>query len=302
MFLWVSLGLLLLVFIPGLGASYGKAKSWINVGGFSLQPAEVVKLTWLIYLAAWFEKRKERVTSLANGLIPFMIYLGLIGTLIILQPDIGTLSIILLMSVVLFYIAGARIKHLLIIGLAMVIGLGILIRIVPYRLARLTTFINPEIDPQGIGYHINQALLAVGSGGWFGLGLGHSKQKFQYLPEVVGDSIFAVMAEELGFVIILALMVVFLVMFIRMLKIAGRAPDFFGYLVAVGVGVWIVGQFFVNIGAIVGLLPLTGLPLPLISYGGTALMATMAAMGIVVNISKYTSQGGRVRVGRGWRK
>ncbi|OIP55865.1 putative lipid II flippase FtsW [Candidatus Kuenenbacteria bacterium CG_4_8_14_3_um_filter_39_15] len=288
--LWFSLGLLVLVFIPGIGADYGKAKSWLNIGGFSLQPAEIVKLTFLVYLAAWLEKRKERVQTAAYGLVPFLVYLGLVGGLIILQPDIGTLFIIILMSLVVFYTAGARYKHLFYIMLAGVAGLAVLIKAAPYRLDRLSSFLDPSVDPQGIGYHINQALLAVGSGGWFGLGLGHSEQKFQYLPEVAGDSIFAVMAEELGFVLILAVIVVFLWLFVRMMKVAKNAPDMFGNLIGVGVATWLVGQFFVNVAAMLRLMPLTGVPLPLISYGGTAMMTAMAGIGIVVNISKHTQQ------------
>jgi cell division protein FtsW len=302
LFLWISLGLLVLVFMPGISASYGKARSWINIGGFSLQPAEMVKLTLLLYLAFWLERRRERVQSFAHGVLPFMIYLILVGVLIILQPDIGTLSIILLTSFVLLYLAGARLKHLAILLVGFLTALAILIKIAPYRLDRLTAFINPNFQPEGIGYQVNQALLAIGSGGWFGLGLGHSNQKFQYLPEVVGDSIFAIIAEELGFVMIVILILVFLAIFYRIVKIAKNAPDFFGYLVAMGIGTWILGQFFVNIGAMARLLPLTGLPLPLISYGGTAMATTMAALGIVVNISKYTRQTGGVSKFRGWKR
>ncbi|OGG87081.1 cell division protein FtsW [Candidatus Kuenenbacteria bacterium RIFCSPHIGHO2_02_FULL_39_13] len=286
--LWFSLGLLVLVFVPGIGADYGKAKSWLNIGGFSLQPAEIVKLTFLMYLAAWLEKRKERVQTAAYGLIPFLVYLGLVGGLIILQPDIGTLFIIILISLVVFYMAGARYKHLFYIMLAGAAGFVVLIKAASYRLDRLTSFLHPSVDPQGIGYHINQALLAVGSGGWFGLGLGHSEQKFQYLPEVAGDSIFAVIAEELGFVLILAVIVVFLWLFTRIMKVAKNAPDMYGNLIAVAVATWIVGQFFVNVAAMLRLMPLTGVPLPLISYGGTAMMTAMAGIGIVVNISRYT--------------
>lgn len=288
MLLCFSLGLLILVFIPGIRADYGQARSWVNIVGFSMQPAEIVKLTFLLYIAAWLERRRERIKSFAYGLVPFAIYLAIIAGLIIMQPDIGTLVIIVFMSLAVFFAAGARIKHIGLLVLAGLGGLGVLIWLAPYRLDRLTAFLNPSADPQGIGYHINQALLAIGSGGWFGLGLGNSRQKFQYLPEVAGDSIFAVMAEELGFVLMLALIVAFLWMFIRLIKVARGAPDNFGYLVAIGVGAWIVGQAFVNIGAMVGLLPLTGLPLPLISYGGTAMAITMAAMGIVVNISRFT--------------
>ena len=301
-FLWFSLGLLLLVFVPGLGADYSKAQSWINVGGFSLQPAEIVKLLFLLYLAAWFEKRREKIKSFSYAFLPFMVYLAVIGGLIILQPDIGTLFIIVIMSVIVFYAAGASLKHLFFIFIGGLGGLGILIRLAPYRLARLKAFLNPEAEQPGVGYHYNQAFVAIGSGGWFGLGLGYSKQKFQYLPEVAGDSIFAIMAEELGFVFMLILVVIFIWLFIRIIKTANRAPDFFGYLIAVGAGVWIVGQFFVNIGAMLGLLPMTGLPLPLISYGGTAMISSMAAMGIVVNISKFTYARRKIKKISHWKR
>jgi cell division protein FtsW len=300
--LWISLGMLLLVFIPGLGASYGKARSWINIFGFSLQPAEIVKLTFLLYLASWLDKRNDRVQTVAYGFLPFLVYLGLVGGLIILQPDIGTLSIIILMSLIVFYVAGARYKHLFYTVIGGIAGLVILIKAAPYRMARLTAFLDPSADPQGIGYHINQALLAVGSGGWLGLGLGHSKQKFQYLPEVAGDSIFAIMAEELGFLIMTILIVAFLWMFARITRIANNSPDLFGKFVAIGIATWIVGQFFVNVGAMLGLMPLTGLPLPLISYGGTAMISTMAAMGIVVNISKFVRQERVITKPKKWKK
>jgi len=285
-----SIGLLVLVFIPGLGATYGKAKSWINIFGFSLQPSEIVKLTFLLYLTAWLAKRKEQLRDFAYGFLPFLVYLGLVAGLIIMQPDVGTVFIIILMSIVVYYAAGAKFSHILIMFGGAVVGLVALIKVASYRLDRFLIFLNPDLDPQGIGYHIKQALLAVGSGGWFGLGLGHSKQKFQYLPEVAGDSIFAIIAEELGFVFVVIFIISFILLFYRMMKTADRTADTFGHLVAIGVGVWLLGQFFVNAGAMLGLLPLTGLPLPLVSYGGTAMMTAMAAVGIVVNISKFTKE------------
>ncbi|HRY63331.1 MAG TPA: putative lipid II flippase FtsW [Patescibacteria group bacterium] len=285
-----SVGLLILVFIPGLGADYGKAKSWINILGFSLQPSEVVKLTFLLYLAAWLEKRKERVEDFAYGFLPFLIYLGLVAGLIIMQPDVGTVSIIVLTSIIMYYAAGAKLGHIIIILAGCSVAFLALIKLAPYRMARLTAFLHPDADPLGVGYHVKQALLAVGSGGWFGLGLGQSKQKFQYLPEVAGDSVFAIMAEELGFIIMTIFIILFLWLFWRIMKTAMKTPDTFGHLVAVGVGVWILGQFFVNVGAMLGLMPLTGLPLPLVSYGGTSMMALMAGMGIVANISKYKQE------------
>lgn len=299
--LLLSVGLLILVFIPGLGTKYGTAKSWINIFGFSLQPSEVVKLTFLLYLAAWLEKRKERVADFAYGFLPFLLYLGLVAGLIIGQPDVGTVSIIILTSIIMYYAAGAKISHMITILAGCVGAFIVLIKMAPYRLARLTAFLHPDTDPLGVGYHIKQALLAVGSGGLLGLGLGQSKQKFQYLPEVAGDSVFAIMAEELGFILMAVFIILFLLLFWRMIKIASKTPEMFGSLVATGIAVWIVGQFFVNVGAMIGLMPLTGLPLPFVSYGGTAMMSLLAAMGIVVNISKYQQERASARGFKGLR-
>ena len=190
----ISLALLVLVFIPGLSAGIGNANSWISIGGwFSLQPSEIVKLTFLFYLAAWLASRDERgVSDIKSGFVPFLAVLGAIMLLMILQPDIGTMSIIAGMSLVVYFIAGAPLVYIVGLVAAGFSSLALLMSAAPYRVARLTTFLHPELDPQGVGYHINQALLAIGSGGFFGLGYGHSRQKFQYLPEVAGDSIFAI--------------------------------------------------------------------------------------------------------------
>lgn len=289
-FLVVSIGLLLLVFIPGLGADYGKAKSWINIFGMSLQPSEVVKLTFLIYLAAWLGPKRggREMQDTGASFIPFAVVFGMIVILMALQPDVGTLSVIAMISLIVYFAAGAPFSHLAWISGAAAVLFFILVKIAPYRTARLMTFLHPELDPQGVGYHINQALLAIGSGGFFGLGLGLSRQKFQYLPEVAGDSIFAVMAEELGFIFMILFVAALIFLAIRGLKIAKEAPDGFGRLLAIGVTSWFVFQSFINIGAMVGILPLTGIPLPFVSYGGTALTVCLAATGIMANISKNT--------------
>ncbi len=289
--LLISIVLLISVFIPGLGAEYGTAKSWINIGGFSLQPSEIVKLTFLLYLASWLERRGTKgAQDIYYGLLPFIIILGVIMFLMMLQPDMGTMSIIVLISLVVYFIGGANIAHLSWITLAGFALLAALVKAAPYRTARLMTFLHPELDPQGIGYHINQALLAVGSGGLWGLGLGHSRQKFNYLPEVTGDSIFAVIGEELGMFFCILVVAAFLFLMIRGFKIARNAPDDFGKLVAVGISSWFVIQAFFNIGAMIGILPMTGIPLPFISYGGTALAVGMGAIGILVNISMQTKK------------
>ncbi len=288
-FLWffLSLVLLLSVFMPVIGTNLGTgSRSWIYFFGFSIQPTEIVKLLFIFFLAGWLEKKRNQIRSFSRGFIPFILYVAIVSLLIILQPDIGTLSIFLVIVLAIYFLAGAPWKYLLLIISTALAGLWALIKIAPYRLRRLMVFLHPASDPQGIGYHINQALLAIGSGGWLGLGLGNSRQKFQYLPEVAGDSIFAIVGEELGFVVSFLLVVLFIWLFIRIMKIARQAPDQFGYLLATGIGVWLMGQFFINAGAMLGLMPLTGLPLPLVSYGGSSMMIVMAALGVVVNISK----------------
>jgi cell division protein FtsW len=241
----------------------------------------------IIYLAAWLQGRGTKIKDLKQGLIPFLMILGFTAFLIISQPDIGTLGVIVMISLIMFYVAGAPLKYIIGIllgGLAMV---GLLIKLEPYRMNRLTAFLDPSVDPQGISYQINQALLAVGSGGIFGLGLGHSRQKFNYLPEPVGDSIFAIISEELGLIGASMLVCFFIAFALRGFRIARFAPDEFSRLVAVGITSWVVFQALVNIMSILKLMPLTGIPLPFISYGSTSLVFTLVGIGILLNISKY---------------
>ncbi len=286
-FLIVSFLLLLLVFVPGLSAGYGAAKSWIDVG-FSIQTSEIVKLSFILFLAGWLSKLGWRIKEWKVGARPFIIILFLISALLILQPDLGTLSIIVFTALAMYFVAGANWRHLgLIIGLG-IVGFLAMIKAAPYRMQRLTAFLHPEIDPQGINYQINQALIAVGSGGWFGLGLGYSRQKFNYLPEAFGDSIFAVVAEEIGFIFSLAFVILFAMLMVKGFKIAKNANDDFGKLIALGITSWLSIQIFINIASIIGLMPLTGVPLPFVSLGGSNLAITLGAVGILANISKYT--------------
>lgn len=285
----VSIGLLVVVFLPGIGTGLKGAHSWINIGGlFSLQPSEIVKLTFLFYLAAWLEQRGVKgMKDFHGGFVPFVSVLGAIALLMILQPDIGTMAIIAAMSLVVYFVAGAPLVYLGGLLAAGAGAFGFLIAIAPYRFNRFVTFLHPELDPSGKGYQINQALLAIGSGGPFGLGYGHSRQKFEYLPEVAGDSIFAVISEEMGFVFGVLLLIAFLFFFWRALKIAMNSPDPFGKYLTIGIASWILIQALVNIGSIVGVMPMTGVTLPFVSYGGTSLAVTMAAMGVILNISRY---------------
>lgn len=278
--------LLLLVLIPGIGASFGTgAKSWLALGSYSFQPAEFAKLGLILFLAAFVSKLGRDIQELRGFALALGVaFLPLL--FVILQPDVGTASILFAITFGMLVMSGARWLHLA--GLAL-FGVGafvLLIIVAPYRAARLTTFLHPELDPLGIGYHINQAFLAIGSGGWFGLGLGHSRQKFEYLPEVHADSIYAVMAEEMGFLFAAGVVVLLVLLAYRALDHAKKRNDLFSSLVIGGIIVWFLVQSFLNIGAMVGILPLTGVPLPFMSHGGTALMIGMAAMGLLINLAR----------------
>ncbi len=285
----ISLIFLVLVFVPGIGTKVYGASRWIKLGSFSFQPSEMMKLAIVLYLSAWLESRGwSRIRDFFEGLLPFVAILSLVGFLIIKQPNTSTLVIIILSSLCIFFIAGAKMSHLISLALAGLISLAIMIKMAPYRLNRILVYLDPTTDSRGIGYQINQALLAIGSGGILGLGLGHSRQKFNYLPEPVGDSIFAIIGEELGLIGCIILITLFVILAVRGFKVAKKAPDNFGQLVAVGITCWIIIQAFMNIAAISGIIPLTGVPLPFISYGGTSLVFLMAGVGILLNISKQT--------------
>jgi len=287
-FLLFSIILLLLVFIPGLSAHYGKARSWINVFGFSLQPSEFVKLSFLLYLAAWLESRGRKLTDFYQGIGPFVAVLSFIGILMLLQPDIGTLSIIAITSLIVYFVGGGSIKHILVIILLGILTFALLIQFKPYQLNRFKCLIEPQFSSQDVCYQVNQSLIAVGSGGIFGRGIGASRQKFMYLPEVQGDSIFAIIGEETGLIFSTGLVMLFIFLFYRGYLVAKQAPDGFGRILAIGIVSWIVIQAIINIGGMINLMPMTGVPLPFISLGGSAILASLSAMGILVNISKQT--------------
>ncbi len=287
-FLIFSIFLLILVFIPGLSAHYGKARSWINVFGFSLQPSEFVKLSFLFYLAAWLERRKTRLKHIEEGIGPFVVVLGFIGILMLMQPDIGTLSIIAATSLIVYFVGGGKVKHISVIMLLGTLAFVIMIFLKPYQMNRFKCMFDPTFSTNDICYQTNQSLIAVGSGGIVGRGIGQSRQKFMYLPEVSGDSIFAIIAEEVGFVFSSILVVLYLILFYRGVLIARSAPDDFGKILAIGIVSWISIQAMINIGGIINLMPMTGVPLPLISYGGSSIMSSLAALGVLVNISKHT--------------
>lgn len=280
-----SLALLSLVFIPGLGREVNGAQSWINFFGFSLQPAELVKLTFIIYLAALFENKSDTPQRFKS----FLLIYGVVAFLMLLQPDPGTLFILTAAAFGVYYIGGGKRRHI-----AMLIGAGLLalviLIIIPqgrYRLDRFRCLFDAGYSPQQACYQINQSLIAIGSGGMFGRGLGESRQKFLYLPEVQNDFIFAVIAEEVGFVFSVVLIGLFAFLFYRMYIIAVTAPDTFSRNLTVGIALWLITQVILNIGGIIRLFPLTGVPLPLISYGGSAILSVLGGLGIIASISKH---------------
>lgn len=282
----LSLAMLVLVFVPGVGWEFNGSHSWIQFFGWSLQPSEFAKLAVIIILAKLLSENKDW-SDWKNNLMPIFAALLPAILLIAAQPDVGTLSILAVIIFSMLYLANIPKLYLVILALAGAVCFAGLLIAAPYRVQRLTTFLHPELDPQGRGYQINQAFLAVGSGGIWGLGLGHSRQKFQYLPEVQADSIFAVIAEEMGLLVVLALVMLIAFLGLRGFKIAKGAHDQFGRLLAAGIMIWFVWQSFLNISTTIGLLPLTGVPLPLISHGGSAMVVALASFGIVANISKF---------------
>jgi cell division protein FtsW len=277
---WGSLILLIIVLIPGIGSRVLGARRWIFLGPISVQPSEIVKFTMALYLAKLGAKEK--------GIISYLIPIGLISFLIMLQPDLGTTLIILSIGLAQIFVSG--INFLKFIGVSILGFLGSLAFALSssYRRERLLTFFHQSQDPLGRDYHLRQILLALGSGGLFGVGLGSSRQKFLFLPEAATDSIFAIIAEEIGFIgagIIIILIIVFL---LRALKIAQKAPDRFSFMLGTGLTIWIASQVVLNIASMVSLVPLTGVPLPFFSYGGSALSMILVSCGILLNISKYS--------------
>ena len=281
-----ALILLALIFVPGLGLTLNGHHSWLQIAGFNLQPSEFAKLGLIVVAAYMLAGRKHNWDDWQHSLVPILALVAPALALVVAQPDVGTLSIMIVIIFMMLWMAQVPVRYLLALGSLGALGFAVLVLIAPYRADRLTTFLHPELDPQGIGYHINQAFLAVGSGGFWGLGFGHSRQKFQYLPEVDTDSIFAIVAEENGFIISVGFVILILLIGWRGLRVAKHAPDTFSYLLVGGIMVWLVWQSFLNIGAMVGALPLTGVPLPFMSHGGSSMIAILAAMGLVVNVSK----------------
>ena len=282
-----GLGLMFLVYVPNFGFSHGGARRWLNFGYFFFQPVEFLKFGFIVYLSSWIASRKEELASFEFGLAPFFVFLGIIGILLLLQPDMGSFGVIGFTALALFFIGGAKKSHLAIIIILGLLAVALLVAIEPYRASRFMTFINPNNDLKGSGWQLHQSLIAIGSGSILGKGLGRGIQKFDYLPEAAGDSIFAVIAEEFGFLGVFFLIAAFLFFFWRGLFIAKNAPNVFGRLLAAGFVIIMALQSFIHMGGLTGLMPLTGLPLVFISQGGSSLAVSFLMAGVILNISKY---------------
>ncbi len=275
--------LLLSVFIPNVGVEIYGARRWISVAGiFSIQPAEFAKLAYVIYLASWLSRKLR--------LGPFIFVTAAISAIVLLQRDLGTTVVISATGLIVYFLAGAPLAHFFTLVPAGFLVAAIFILGSEYRRARLFSFLNPTSDPQGAAYHINQILIALGSGGLLGVGLGQSRQKYGFIPEVTTDSIFAVVGNELGFIGATVLVILFLIVVIRGFQIARYTSDKFGKLLSVGISAWLGVQTFINLAGIVALLPLTGVPLPFISYGGSSLVSVVVGVALLLNISKFTSK------------
>lgn len=287
---WLLVGcfvLLLVVLVPGVGLVRGGARSWLGVGAFSIQPAEFVKLGLILFLSKMLSERPEWIPSFFRGMFPALLLSGLAFALVMMQPDLGTGTVLMGTTVVILFAAGSRLAHLgglAVLGVAAFIGL---IAAAPYRMQRIIAFLDPWRDPLGSGYQLLQSLYAIGPGGLMGLGLGKSIQKFGYLPEPQTDFIFSILAEELGFIGGALVLLLFAVLAWRGIRVAMFAPDFFGSLVAMGIISMIMIQVVINIGVVTGLFPVTGITLPFLSYGGSSLTIVLTAVGLLLNISRH---------------
>ncbi|MEK7606020.1 MAG: FtsW/RodA/SpoVE family cell cycle protein [Patescibacteria group bacterium] len=278
----------LLVFVPMLGGEHGGAKRWIWLGFISFQPSELLKFGFIVYYAAWCAGVRDKIRTMRYGIVPLCILVAIAALILVFQPDFGTLIIITIGALSIFFASGASWKHIIGIVFAGLVGIMLAGTLVPYVKDRLMTFVDPSRDPLGAGYQIQQSLIAIGSGGITGRGFGQSVQKFNFLPEPIGDSIFAVFAEEWGFIGSIILISLFVAFLARGYRIANRAPTSFTKLLTIGFITTIVAQSFINIGAMLGIIPLTGDPLVFVSHGGSSLLIALIEIGIILRISSHS--------------
>ncbi len=282
-----SMILTAMVFVPHLGFMHGGARRWISIFGVSLQPVEFLKIGFIIYMAAWLSWVKTGSRDLRTAVIPLILVFGMSAGILLKQPDTKSLILIASISMAMLFVSGIQWKYIIGIFIVSVGAFIVLATFTPYLHSRIETFLHPSHDQSGASYQLQQSLISIGSGGIFGRGLGQSIQKFNYLPEPQGDSIFAVIGEELGFIGCVILICLFVAFTLRGYRIAHHAPDAFGKLVVVGLITLVTAQSFMNIASIIGVFPLTGVPLVFISQGGSSLLVALASMGIVLNISRY---------------
>ena len=280
--------LLVAVLIPGIGMERNGSRSWIGVGAFSIQPSEFTKLAMIAFLAKFLSEHQKHITTIKKGLAPSLGLVFVAFAMIMLQPDLGTGTVMVGTCIVMIFVAGARISHFVWLGVIGLAGFVALVASAPYRIKRITSFLDPWEDPLGSGFQIIQSLLAIGPGGLFGLGLGQSRQKFFYLPEPQTDFIFAILSEELGFIGGSFVLLLFSLLLWRGIRIALGAPDLFGSFLAVGIVSMVAIQVMINISVVTGLIPVTGITLPFLSYGGSSLTLMLMAVGVLLNISRYS--------------
>ena len=287
---FISIIIAALVFVPNLGSSHGGARRWINIGGFSFQPVEFVKTSFIMYFSAWLSWAKTRINDIRFSILPLLVLVGIVAGVLLKQPDTKSIILIIATAVVMLFVSGVPWKYILgLLGVSLV-GFAILVTFKPYLMERVKTFVNPNENGHTSSYQLQQSLIAIGSGGVFGRGLGQSIQKFNYLPEPQGDSIFAVVGEELGFLGGTILIFIYVAFALRGYKIAYHAPDSFSKLFVIGSITMITAQSFMNIASIIGVFPLTGVPLVFVSHGGTALLLSLGVIGIILNISKSSTR------------
>ncbi len=290
-----AVGLMLLVLVPHFGVEVNGARRWLKLGPLQMQPAEFAKLAAILFMALWLERHRERLGSLEDGIVPFLALLALVVFLVILERDLGTTMIVAAIMLSQFLVAGGRKRHVLLLGLIIVFCLYLFIRMEPYRLQRIVAFFNPWADPLNTGFQAIQSVVALGSGGLSGVGLGQSIQKYQWLPFAHTDFIFAIIGEEMGLIGTAGVLALFGLFAYRGYRVALKAPDAFGSLLACGVTTWIAFQALINIAAVTVTLPTTGVPLPFISYGGSSLAITLLAVGILINVSTQSEKVGWIR-------
>jgi cell division protein FtsW len=291
----VAIALMLLVLVPHFGVEVNGARRWLRLGPMQMQPAELAKIAAIIFMALWLERHRERLGSLEDGVVPFLALLGLVTVLVILERDLGTTLIVAAILLAQFMVAGGRKRHVLLLALIIGLCVYIFIRMEPYRLHRILAFVDPWADPLNTGFQAIQSVVALGSGGIFGVGLGQSIQKYQWLPFAHTDFIFAIVGEETGLIGTAAVLALFCLFAYRGYRVALKAPDAFGSLLACGITTWIAFQAMVNVAAVTVTLPTTGVPLPFISYGGSSLAIALGAVGILLNVSTQSEKVGWIR-------